>query len=276
MRIFITGIHGFLGRAMAEHFRARGHEVRGSGRSGAVVLRLGEPFNSAVFEGSDVVIHAAHDFTPGARETNLHGTQAWFEAAAGARQVLLSSYSARPDATSEYGATKYALEKMFLEAGQAVVRPGLVIGEGGLFAKQRAALRRTPIVPLVGGGKSPVAVVSVRHFVEAMTVLVEKGRGGAFNLFYEPMPSAREFVRAVKGGRGWVLPVPLGLALGAARLVEALRLPLPVNSGQVRALAENASSPWRSDLAELLPGREKEFSLMFALTVGQASQPARF
>ncbi len=265
MNVFITGIHGFLGSAMAGHFRSRGHEVRGSARSGAVVLRLGEPFDAAVFRGAEVVIHAAHDFTAGARERNLRGTRAWFEAAAGARQVFLSSYSARPDAASEYGATKYALEKVFLAAGQTVVRPGLVLGEGGLFAKQRAALRRMPVVPLIGGGRSPVAAVAIRHFLDALAVVVEQRREGAFNLFYEPLPSAREFARAVKGGRGWTLPVPAGLALGAARLVEALHLPVPLNAGQVRALAANASSPWRSDLAELLPGREKEFCLDYAL-----------
>ena len=155
MNLFITGIHGFLGSAMAEHFRRRGHTVTGSARNsseGVVALRIGEPFDPAVFRGSDVVIHAAHDFTAGAKEKNIRGTRAWFEAAAGARQVFFSSYSARPDAASEYGATKYAIEKMFLDAGQAVVRPGLVIGDGGLFAKQRAALRKTPIVPLIAGG----------------------------------------------------------------------------------------------------------------------------
>src|ERR1700723_1472322 len=98
MRIFITGIGGFLGSALAEHLAARGHEVRGSRRS---EMQLGGPFEASVFAGMEVVIHCAHDFTPGARRKNVDGTRAWFDAAAaqGARlQVLLSSYSARPDA----------------------------------------------------------------------------------------------------------------------------------------------------------------------------------
>ena len=85
--------------------------------------------------------------------------------------------------------------------------------------------------------------------------------------------AASEIEDYMRKGVGWV---PANLALGAARLVEMLRLPLPINAGQVRALAANASSSWRSDLAELLPGREKEFCLAYALIVGQASQPARF
>lgn len=268
MKLFITGIHGFLGRAMAEHFRRRGHTVTGSARNsseGVAALRIGEPFDPAAFRGSDVVIHAAHDFTAGAKEKNIRGTRAWFEAAAGARQVFFSSYSAGPDA-SEYGATKYAIEKMFLDAGQAVVRPGLVIGEGGLFAKQRAALQKTPIVPLIAGGAAPVALIGIGHLLDALAIVVEQERSGAFNLFYETQPTAREFVTAVKGGRGWVLPVPAALALGAAHVVAALRLPLPFNPGQIRALTANASSPWRSDLGVLLPGRDNEFCLEHAVT----------
>jgi nucleoside-diphosphate-sugar epimerase len=268
VNIFITGINGFLGRSMARHFRSRGHAVRGSARNasaGVVALRLGEAFDPDVFRGSDAVIHAAHDFTAGAKEKNIRGTRAWFEAAPGARQAFLSSYSARPDAASEYGETKYAIEKIFLESGQAVVRPGLVIGNGGLFARQRAALRKLPVVPLIGGGTAPVAVIGIGHFLDALAIVVEQERAGAFNLFYGKQPSAREFVRAVKGGRGWVLPVPAGLALRAAQIVQALHLPLPVNPGQIRALAANASSPWPSDLGELLPGRDCEFCLEHAL-----------
>ncbi len=253
---------------MAAHLRSRGHEVRGSARQAGpdvTVLRLGEPFDAAVFRGSNVVIHAAHDFTAAAKEKNIRGTRAWFEVARGTRQIFLSSYSARPDAGSEYGETKYAIEKIFLDAGQAVLRPGLVIGNGGLFAKQRAALLKTPVVPLIGGGRAPVAAIGIAHFLDALAVVIEQGRHGAFNLFYEPQPSAREFVGAVKGGRGWVLPVPAGLALGAAHLIEALHLPVPVNPGQIRALAANDSSPWRSDLGELLPGRDREFRLDYAL-----------
>jgi nucleoside-diphosphate-sugar epimerase len=272
VKVFITGIRGFLGSALAKDFRRRGYQVAGSGRiasEGVAALGIGEPFDPAVFGGAEVVIHAAHDWTPGAREKNIRGIRAWFQAAAGAHQIFLSSYSARPGVVSEYGETKHAIERLFLEAGQTVVRPGLVIGHGGLFAQQRAALDRTPIVPLIRGGDVPVAVIGLGHFVEAIGVLVEQRRAGAFNLFYPRQPSAREFVRAVKHGHGWILPVPLWLALGFARMVRALDLPLPVDPGQVRALATGAASSWRSDLEVLLPGRDEEFCLEHALAAAE-------
>jgi nucleoside-diphosphate-sugar epimerase len=250
MRIFITGIGGFLGSALAAHWSARGHEVRGSRR---IEMQLGGPFDASVFAGVDAVIHCAHDFAPGARHKNVEGTRAWFAAAAaqGARlQVLLSSYSARADADSEYGQIKFEMERMF----QTVLRPGLVMGEGGLYQKQRAALRRLPVVPVLGDGMQPTAVIRIEHFLEAATRVVEEERTGAFNLFYEKQPSYRELVRAMKAGqRTTFLPIPAGLALGLAHAAEILHVRVPVKPSQIRALLGNRSAPWRSDLPSLLP-----------------------
>ena len=215
-------------------------------------MELGEPFDASVFAGVDAVIHCAHDFTAGARRKNVDGTRAWFEAAAarGARlQALMSSYSARPDADSEYGQTKFEMERIF----GTVLRPGLVMGDGGLYKKQRAALRRLPIIPVIGDGLQPTAVIRIEDFLDAATRVVEEERTGAFNLFYEEQPSYRELVRAMKAGQRTVfLPIPAGVALAMARAAEALHLPVPVKPGQIRALMGNRSAPWRSDLDGLL------------------------
>jgi nucleoside-diphosphate-sugar epimerase len=261
MRVFITGIGGFLGGALAAHLAARGHEVRGSGRS---KMQLGGPFDASVFAGTEMVIHCAHDFTAGARRKNVDGTRMWFDAAAaqGARlQVLLSSYSARAGAESEYGQTKFEMERMFQTRLQTVLRPGLVMGDGGLYRKQRAALLRMPVVPVIGDGLQPTAVIRIEHFLEAATVVIEEERTGTFNLFYEKQPSYRELVRAVKaeaGQRTIFLPIPAGLALAVARAAEAMHLPVPVKPDQIRALMGNQSAPWRSDLASLLPETRTE------------------
>jgi NADH dehydrogenase len=269
VRIFITGIRGYLGSHLATYLAARDHLVSGSQAS----LRLNEPFDEAVFAGIDVLLHCAHDFAEGAATKNIAGAGSWLDAGArqGVRQqIYLSSYSARADAVSEYGRTKYALERLFLDAGQTVLRPGLVIGSGGLYARQRAALLRTPIVPLIGGGRQPVASIGIDHFTAAAAAIVEAGKSGAFNLFYEPQATAREFARAVKASqkqRSVFIPIPASVALGLARAAQLLRLPLPVQPDQIRALAANSSAPWRSDLPALLPDRASEFTLEHALAL---------
>jgi nucleoside-diphosphate-sugar epimerase len=256
VKIFITAIGGFLGGALAEHLTTRGHEVTGSTRR---TMELGRPFDTTVFEGQDVVIHFAHDFTPGAHERNVTGTKAWMETAAALgvkRQIYLSSYSARANAASEYGRTKHEIERIFLDSGHTVLRPGLVKGPGGLFARQRAALLRAAIVPALAGGSQPVAALSLDDFLAAADSalhLAFQGRTGAFNLFYEPMPTYREYVREIRAGKPTLfLPIPAPLAIVLAAAAQLLHVPLPVKPDQIRALAENESASIHSDLKELL------------------------
>jgi len=260
VKIFITAVGGFLGGALARHLEARRNTVTGSTRR---MMELGRPFDATVFEGRDAVIHCAHDFTPGAHERTVTGTKAWMETAAGMgvqRQIFLSSCSVRPHAGSEYGRTKHEIEELFLGRGHTVLRPGLVRGEGGLYARQRAALLRTPIVPALGGGIQPVATVSLEDFLAAAETalhLSSEQRNRAFNLFDEPMPTYRDFVRAIRAGRRTLfLPVPAPLAIALAGAAQLLRLPAPVTPDQIRALGNDESPRMRSGLRELLAGAE--------------------
>ena len=209
------------------------------------------------------------DFRRGA-ETNVRGTIAWAEAAASAgvrRQVFISSPSALPDAPSEYGRIKYKLERWFLAAGQLVVRPGLVIGLGGLFGRQRAAVLRWPLVPLVGHGNQLTLVIALDHFVDAVARLIERGTPRETSLYYDDRPPMRAFVTAINqaaGRRTTIVTIPAGAAIGLARLARALRLPVPVTPEQIRTLLTSAPPP-ASDLPGLLPERANEFSLAYAL-----------
>lgn len=277
MNVFVIGINGYLGSSLASHFENRGFTVAGSSRSGGATggrvsrLVLGEPVSPAVFEESGVVIHAAHDFRPGASDRNIDSARACLSAAkdAGVKtQIFLSSYSARADAPSEYGRTKYRIEQMFLESGETVLRPGLVVGNGGLFARQRGALLRTVVVPIVGDGGAPVAVVALTHFLEAAEAVVRGGKPGAYSLFYDERPTLRQFVRAVKrqaGQRCVLAPIPAGLAALALRCTLALGIRVPADPDQIKSLRSNRTSPWRSDLPALLPTRQPEFNLEYAL-----------
>jgi len=279
--IFITAIGGFLGSALGGGLAHRGHRVRGSihrsqnAAGGATVrLALDEPFDAAVFAGCDAIVHAAHDFTPGAYDVNVRGTKAWAAAAAQAgvaRQLFISSPSAQERTSSEYGRVKYTLERWFLENGHLIVRPGLVIGPGGLFARQRAALLRTPIVPLIGKGDQPTFVIGVGHFVEAVSRILETGTPRETTLFYEDCPPMRTFVTAVKeaaGQRAIVVTIPPAAAIGLTRLARALHLPVPVTPDQIRTLQARPAAT-DSDLRSVLPDRTAEFSLAHALAAAE-------
>ncbi len=246
MIITITGASGFLGTAMAEHLRSRGHEVRETGR-----VRLGEACD---FTGSECVIHAAHDFGPDSFERNRAGTQAWFDAARQAgvrRQVFLSSFSARPDSPSLYGRTKFATERIFLERGEAVVRPGLVAGPGGMFAKFVQQLGRWRIAPLVAADTRTIAVIALPDLAESIAVILDRNASGAFNLFAPRLLTGREFAGAVWSGlgtTGFSFNVPAGLAIAALR-IAGMQGALDSLRGQLA----NAAGVHGTDLPRFVP-----------------------
>lgn len=164
-RVFVTGALGFIGRTLADRYRATGAEVRGMDRvaapeQGVVAGDVSEPGDwQAHAAGSDLVIHTAAVVSNAANadlswRMNVLGTRRALDAArdAGAgRFVHFSSVRAFsdldfPDGVDEswpvrtdgnpYVDTKVAAEAVALQAHAAgevdvtVVRPGDVYGPG--------------------------------------------------------------------------------------------------------------------------------------------------
>jgi nucleoside-diphosphate-sugar epimerase len=137
-----------------------------------------------------------------------------------------------------------------------IVRPGLVIGPGGLFARNMRQILRTPVIPLVDGGRDLLPLIDVDDFAAAMTVLVESSRPGAYNLFDErliPLGDLVDTINRAAGHRAVRCSLPLGLADFLLRLSKRLGVPIPVDADNLRALKENQQPIHRSNLASLIP-----------------------
>jgi nucleoside-diphosphate-sugar epimerase len=285
MKVFITGIRGFLGSNLAGALEARGHEVTGSSRDGSDVerstarIRLGEPVDPAAFDDADTIVHCAHDFRPGAMELNVAGSRLLFDAGKGRHRIFVSSHSAREDAVGEYGISKYRIERIYLDrdapagglaGGETVVRPGLVIGSGGLFGRSLRTIRNLRIIPLVDGGRDPVPVLAIADFCEAMINLIESGRRSAYNLFNATMPSMREILDTVlrlEARRTLVAPLPYALTLAAVKAAGRLSVPLAINAESLRTLRLNRRPVHESDLLKLV-SRETNFKDAIARALG--------
>lgn len=165
MKVLITGANGFVGSALVEDLRARGHEIVGATRAPTEnTVSVGELTGAtdwgAALAGCDTVVHAAarvHQMKEQAenaealyRETNVKGTLnlARQAVAAGVKRfVFLSSIKAMGEAghfteaapcrpEDAYGRSKReaeeVLQKLSLETGLEVVilRLPLVYGPG--------------------------------------------------------------------------------------------------------------------------------------------------
>jgi nucleoside-diphosphate-sugar epimerase len=265
MRVFITGITGFIGKALAARFEQTGWSVVGSstGRtaSNAHTIALGDPFDGSIFMGADVVIHCAYAFGKGAFEVNTAGTRAVAEAARQAgvqHQLFVSSFSADPRATSDYGRSKLQLEDYFTRLGYCSVRPGLVIGNGGLYAKLSAVVAKFPVVP-VPAATTPV--IGAAELAESIHLLCEQRARGVVRLFHQERASLQEIVRQIARAqkrRRLIIPIPLGPVSTMARVGSRLLPQLHSTAESLAGLAASQSFVAESDLARLVTPRSLE------------------
>lgn len=242
LRVAITGAGGFLGRALARQLLEAGTEVqafsrRDPGLPGVTwhAYDLAEPV-SAALAACDVIVHAAFAMGRTGPALETLNREAAKRVLAIAREhqrhlVFISSMSAHADALSSYGRAKYAIEQTLDSSREAIVRPGLILGTGGVYSRMLDSLRRAPVVPLFFGGTQPVQPVAIDELVRALVRIVTERRPGVFNLGTPEPVTIRELYRrmlAAAGLRRPVVPLPGTLVLFFLRGTEALGLPLPL------------------------------------------------
>lgn len=269
MKILLTGANGYLGKTLASHLLQRGHHLVALCRSAPhthplpanlqwVQWSLGSDVDLSVARDYDCAVHGAHDFSLTAGQLNIDGTKELYfhlRELGVRRQLFISSYSARPDSTSLYGQIKYTLEQFFIAQGATVVRPGLVIGYGGLFGRNVDRLLRSPLVPLLDGGRDLVPMIAQSDFVEAMTKILEEERIGAYNLFNPDLIAMRDLIQILlraAGRKALYLPIPVSVAIALLSAARTLGLRLPVDIGNLRALKANQVAIHKSDLLSLI------------------------
>lgn len=270
MKVFITGINGFIGSALARSLLQRGHEVVGSvsakqklesaaaHSTKSYVVRMNEESDRDIFHGVGTLVHCAHDLRKGTSLTNIEGTRKLAKAATdeGVKwQIYVSSYSAHEKATSEYGRTKFELEKFFLSLGQMVVKPGLVIGNGGIFLKMSSFARKYPLVPLIDGGKGKLTVVSISDLTNSLAQLIENPRPGCFRLYSDEQVTFKDLLVQLKQTGGFktlLIPVPGRLVYMGLWMANKLKLPVQLDTGNLKGFQANQSVNETSDLLQFV------------------------
>jgi nucleoside-diphosphate-sugar epimerase len=269
--VFVTGVTGFVGSQSAVELARRGYRVIGSTNSATGlrsptagverkwVLHLDETVKPEIFAGVQALVHCAYDLRRDLMQANVAGTERIAQAAADAgvtHQIFISSYSSHNAAVSDYGRTKFVLQERFLAMGQAVVRPGLIVGPGGMFARLYQNINNRPVVPLVGGGGARLPIVGIADFSFALGTIVERELHGLFNLFNPELITLQDLfaaIRTASRSRTLLLPVPARLLATCLEIMERLGITLPINSGSIRALQDNQHIDDPSDLMQFIP-----------------------
>lgn len=171
--------------------------------------------------------------------------------------VHISALGASADGPSEYQRSKAAGELAVQAAGPdiawTILRPSVVFGRGDSFLNLFAGLARSvPVLPLAGAGCrfQPVYVEEVAE-VAWQSLIRPEAAGQTFELAGPTVYTLRqlvEYVSALVGKPRPVVPLPEGVAMLQARLMELAPQPLMsrdnVRSMRVDNVAHGAPLPF--------------------------------
>lgn len=256
MRLLVTGGSGFLGRRVVPLAVRAGHDVVALARSpraedvvadlGAIPLRgdLDDPASLAFADASaDALLNLA-SLGFGHAPAIVAAT-----AAAGIERAVFVSTTAvttRLDARSK--AVRLAAEETVRGSGLrwTIVRPTMIYGgpDDRNVARLLRLLRRTPVLPLPGGGRRLQQPVHVEDLAAALLAAVtsEAAIGRTYDVAGPEPIALRRLVdeaAAAVGRRVYVVPVPLEPVIAAARAYERLSRRPRLRAEQLERLAED-------------------------------------
>jgi len=165
--------------------------------------------------------------------------------------VFISSTGAHSEALSYYGQSKLAIEECLDLGRDLVIRPGLILGNGGLFQRISGSLSRFGFVPVFEGGRQTIQTVHVEDLSHAVVRAIEQGLVGRFVVAEPEGLELRDLFRQIAdrmGTRVRLVPLPAAPLLFLLRLAERLRLRLPLTSENVLGAQSLRTQPSAADL----------------------------
>ncbi len=162
--------------------------------------------------------------------------------------IFVSTTSIYTNLPSPSRTTRLAAEELVVASSLdwTIVRPTMIYGrpDDRNMARLLGLLRRTPALPLPGGGRGLQQPVHVDDLARAITAALDRPAtiGRAYDLAGPTAHTLRQIVvdaGAAVGREPVVVPVPLRPTIAAARLYERASKRPRISSEQIARLAED-------------------------------------
>ncbi len=262
MKIAITGSNGFIGSALKNACIQQGIQPVGLCRNLTTNndvffdLNIPETFEHIPRDVS-ALVHTAYTTCAkdlqNAFKANVEGSLALFDFCHNANipVIFLSSCSAHENAQSFYGRSKYQLES-HLTPTDTIIRPGFVIGDGGIYKRLEKSISILKFAPLFWGGQQPLQTIQLDDLVNGILTAFRKKCTGTYTLVHpNPYPIQAFYTQIFLklGLAPRFLKLPGDLTLTALKIAEFLKIPLPLTSENLLGL--KYTKVFKSDCAKL-------------------------
>jgi nucleoside-diphosphate-sugar epimerase len=271
-KIIITGANGFIGSELVRHFNSRGwkvvafvHHLPKEKIDGVLYKEydLSVLPNEELFIDTDYLIHGAyikHDYHPSAYDLNIKGANNILSLSRKynlKKNIFISSISSRADALSNYGKMKFEVEKLFNSDKDFIIRPGLVIGNGGIVKDMVEFIKKKKIIPLIGGGKQPIQTVAVDDLICFIDKALTEDLTGTITIAEPESVTYKEFYKALSkqiNVKPLFIPMPFFIAEMMLSVSKIIGMKLPVTKENLLGLKNNEFTDTSDDLKKI--GRE--------------------
>ena len=252
--VMISGADGFLGGALSSAFVRSGWNVFGLVRdlaAKAIPAGLSDAFDysfpdqiaeDALRLPIDLFVHNAFTSRLDVKTDsaiNIEATRFLLQQFPRSRFALISTMSSHAGAYSRYGRTKLRMESMMDSARDLIVRPGFIVGNGGIFRRLAKSLAKLPVVPLFYGSSRPIHTVALDDISRSVVRLAESQRTGTWPVGEEAPLTIREFYGTILdwlGNKQRFLPFPGELSLLLLRIAESCGMRLPFTAENLLGL----------------------------------------
>jgi nucleoside-diphosphate-sugar epimerase len=261
--IAITGANGFIGTALVALLHTNGYHIKALVHHIPLIQLDGVDYykydlaaaapQEELFKDVDVLIHLAFDFKkPKNQDTDINLSAArLLKSLCLDKYIFISSFSALADARSYYGRCKYEMEKIF--DSDAIIRPGLVLGNGGLFARIKQQIKKSTFVPLIAGGKQPMQTIYLTDLLFAVKRFIESDRKGIYNLADNTPVSYKMLMQLIADNfkkKIYLIPVPILIIRFIIFLTQWMKQPV-VSQDNLEGLLQSRYIDTAADLRSL-------------------------
>ncbi len=268
-KIIITGANGFLGSTLCGYFQQKNwtvtalvHHLPSNPMVGITYYEfdLQQEPKPNIFEGADCFIHCAYAKAAKGMDAfavNIQGTKkllAISRKCGVKKNIFISSLASREDALSVYGKQKFAAEKLFNEPNDLILRPGLILGKGGLFGQMRTYLQKSKLIPLISGGKQAMQTIHVNEVAEAIELCIKKNISGTYSIANPEKLSYKEFYQLLcksLNAKPLFVSLPHSLLYAGLTVSETIGIPLPINRENLLGLKKISHTDTTADLAKI-------------------------